>query len=170
MLLAVVVAIGWIYVPLAQICVKEGKMLFHHYTRKNAASTYPEALKNGEKDILLLDSLLEQIDNRKLHSEGTLVDELYRYADSAGFRTEKVEAGIPQQVAGHSETAISIEGIGTYTATGLFVEKIENNPQSTRIRQLTIKAGETRDPEVFVDVVVREEAGTEGRKAAIEHD
>jgi Tfp pilus assembly protein PilO len=156
LLLLAAIGIWKVNVPLASTGYAEGKRLFHHYTKKNDASTYSEALTNLNKEVALLDSLLKQIENRKLQSGGALVDDLYAYADSAGFLTEKIEAGVPQQVAGHTETAISIAGTGSYMAVGAFMEKIENCPQSTRIRQLTIKLNENAIPEVFIDVAVRE--------------
>jgi len=140
--------------------IDKGKTLYIHYLRKNDAEKWPDEKKTFVKEIRQLDSLLGQLDLRQMQAGGTLVDEIYAYAADAGFRTKKVEAGIPQKIGSRTETSVTIEGTGQYSALGGLVEKIENNRQSTRIRQLTMEKKDDGDPEIFIDVVVREENGT----------
>lgn len=157
LLTALVIAVVNLEVPLVKSGIHEGVTMYRHYSRKHDAQTWPKANAAMAKDIVLLDSLLLQMENRRKQTGGALVDELYTYAADAGFHTRKVEAGIPQRVGRYYETGLSIDGTGSYTAAGVFVEKIENSGQSTRIRQFTISRSDTGECEIFIDVAVREE-------------
>ncbi|MBN1575034.1 MAG: hypothetical protein JW913_00675 [Chitinispirillaceae bacterium] len=157
LLLLFVAGIRYVHLPLGRRVVAEGTRLFRHYVKKQDASGFPRQEERLRTEIALLDSVLKRIEARSLRRKGALVEELYSYADSAGFKTGKVEVGMPQSVAGHREIAIGIEGSGPYRSTGAFIERIENSSHSTRIRQLIIKAQETGNPDVFIDLTVREE-------------
>ena len=157
-LLCVVVA-TYVYVPLGRQVFLDAKRLFGNYTKKNDASIYPQKKRLLEKEVAMLDSALQEIEARGRHRR-TLVEQLYEFADSSGFTTGKVEIGVPQSVDGIYETAISIKGKGRFRATGAFAERIENCLQSTRIRLLCIKAHDSDEPEVFIDLAVREEENT----------
>ena len=144
--------------PLAEGAIREGKNVYLHAVKKRDATEFPrrEAETAARNDQL--DSIIHAIHERSKNRDRSFIDALYSYADTCGFSAGKVEAGIPQPVGNHTETAISIDGSGSYRATGTFVEKIENSPHSTRVRQLIIKEnGERHEPEVFIEVVLMEE-------------
>lgn len=148
--------IAGVHVPCVRLAVREAQRLLHHYTARLDAATGTQRISGLETEIVQLDSMLRHCKQRA-RGRGTLVDELYVSADSAGFSAGKVEVGIPLHVDGSIETAVAVEGSGSYRSTGRFAELIENSGQATRIRQLIIKTGEYDIPEVFFDVAVREE-------------
>lgn len=146
-----------LYIPLGKNTISEGKRLYTHFQKKRDAKLYPRQKMELNRQIALLDSVMQKFEARNQRKEALLVDALYTYADSAEFKTEKMEVGVPQKTGTHYETAVSIDGSGEYRAVGTFVGKIENSSQSTRIRQLIIKRKENNETDVFIDLVIREE-------------
>ncbi len=156
------VVVRRVHIPLGSAVVTESRELARHFEKKRDASSFPLLERRYREEIALLDSVIERIEQRDRTAGGMLVDELHGDADSAGFRVEKIEAGMPRQVGGFIETGHTIEGMGDYRAVGSFIERIENSDRSTRIRQVIVRSGERRDLSLFVDVVQREAAGSGG--------
>ena len=163
LLVLFIAIVAKVHVPCVRLAFHEAQRLLHHYTAQVDAATGTQRITGLEKEIAQLDSVLRHYEQRA-RGRGTLVDELYAYADSAGFSPGKVEVGMPLKVDGRTETAVTVEGGGSYRSTGRFAERIENSGQATRIRQLIVKTGGHDNLEVFFDVAVREEmpkTGTE---------
>jgi hypothetical protein len=147
-----------VFIPIAGAAVNEGKNLYLNYVKKRDAAAFPIRLQQVKAGNARIDSVLQTLQQRHEYRDRSFIDALYSYADTCGFAAGKVEAGIPQPVGNHRETAISIEGTGSYRATGSFMEQIENSPHSTRVRQLIIREPDGRgEPEVFIEVVLFEE-------------
>jgi hypothetical protein len=151
-----VAIVAVVHVPCVRLAVHEAQRLLHHYTARLDTATAAQRISGLETEIAQLDSMLRHCEQRA-RGRGTLVDELYVSADSAGFSAGKIEVGMPLHVDGRIETAVAVEGAGSYRSTGRFAELIENSAQATRIRQLIVKTGEQNDLEVFFDIAVREE-------------
>lgn len=157
-ILLIVCGLLWyVYIPLGSFAIAEGKHLGEQYRIKKEAVQFPVQLKKIIKEKALLDSILSEVEGKRDSTENRIPDQLYTWADSSGFTTETIEAGVPQRVANHIETAVSIAGNGSYRSIGKFIAQIENSIHSTRIRQLQIKKGKKKNLEVFIDLVVREE-------------
>ena len=156
--LTVVILIKVIFVPLTAASIREGKTVYLHFMKKRDAVMFPQREAAIRAENRRIDSVFTSINERKKSRDRSFIDALYSYADTCGFTAGKIEAGLPQPVGSHNETAISISGSGTFRATGSFVEHIENSPHSTRVRQLVIKErGGQQTPEVFIEVVLLEE-------------
>jgi Tfp pilus assembly protein PilO len=149
--------VWFVHIPLGLYAITQGKYLGEQYRIKKEATQFPVQLKKIIKEKALLDSVLSEVEGKYNSNGNRLPDQLYIWADSTGFTAKTIEAGTPQKVANHIETAISITGNGSYQSIGQFIANIENSTQSTRIRQLRIKRGKTRNLEVFIDLAVREE-------------
>ena len=149
--------IWFVHIPIGSQAISQGKHITQNFRIKKDASHFPARLKKINKELAVLDSVLGEVEGKKDATDQRIPDQLYVWADSAGFTAETVEAGMPQLVADHKETAVSITGKGSYASIGKFIASIESCSQSTRIRQLQIKRGEERHLEVFIDFVVREE-------------
>lgn len=152
---AMAVVVCWGSIPLAKHAMREGKMIAAGFQKRLDADSFPQQEVRMRREREQLTALLEQLDVKQQH-EGKVVDRLYNYAEKAGFRSEKIEVGLPQMVAGSKETAIALSGTGTFTAFGKLLEQVENSGQATRVRQFVAKRAETGDPELFLEVVVIE--------------
>ena len=166
-LLIVCGVVWYVHIPLGLYAITQGKHLGEQYRIKKEAAQFPVQLKKIIKEKTLLDSVLSVVEGKYDSTGSRLPDQLYTWADSTGFIAETIEAGTPQKVANHIETAISITGKGSYQTIGKFIANIENSIQSTRIRQLRIKRGKTKKLEVFIDLPVREEGSCEYPHARI---
>jgi Tfp pilus assembly protein PilO len=104
---------------------------------------------NAEK----LSRLITTLDSTKVNNN-SIIDALYAYADSAKFRLNKVETGQSVSIEQTFETPYIIQGKGSYFSVGSFIQHIENNKQSTRIRQLVMNNAENRQLESLIEFVV----------------
>jgi|GEM_PF-3658971 len=144
-------------VPIGTATCAEGKKLYRHYASGRNAGNFSTQKQQILQETGLLDTLIQRLDQRRMATRDGLLDKLLDYADSSGFRAEKVEVSERRSFDDCIETPVTISGTGAYRSTGAFVAMIENNRQSTRITTIDITARERGEPEAFIDVTIREE-------------
>ena len=100
--------------------------------------------------------MLQYQATRKKGSQGSLVEVLYSFADSAKLKTSKVEIGERLSILNHTEIPVNVRGAGPYGSVGKFVECIENAQQSTRMRQIVLKSEGKDEVDAYLDFVLME--------------
>lgn len=145
-------------VPLGAATYAEGKKLYRHYASRRDGGNFSTRKQRILQEAVLLDTLIQKLDQRRSATKDGLLDKLLDYADSSGFRAEKVEVSEQRSLDNRIETPLTVGGTGAYRSIGAFVAMIENNRQSTRITGIDINARERGEPEAFIDVTIREEA------------
>ena len=105
------------------------------------------------KDIQKLEQLLNlnSVSSRKGPS---VVDGLYTFAKESQFSLLKVETGESLLIEKYHETSVTIKGKGSYESIGKLIERIENSPQSTRIRQLVLNNASGSEIETQIEFVI----------------
>lgn len=151
-----VIVVYRLYIPFGVNVYKKGKQFYEQYQIRNSADKLTSKLNSIRKEITVIDSLLQCQEKRENDISGNMVDVLYSFADSSQFKTSKIETGECLKVLKHTETPVSVRGVGSYTALGKFTEKVENASWSTRIRQLVLKNVENGNVDAYVDFVVIE--------------
>lgn len=115
-----------------------------------------DELTRKKSDIARIDSLLQLQILRESEVKTGIIEALYQFADSSRLRASKVEVGEKLTLNNRQETSVSINGTGSFSSIGKFIESIENYPKSTRVRQLVLKGTGKKDIESQVDFILME--------------
>ena len=148
--------ISFVHVPYFSAVYNKILNVHEQYTVSKNSRNIELEMKKVQNDIQIIDSLIQIQINRESEIKTGIVEALYTFADSSHLKTSKVEIGEKLNVNGRKETGISVSGTGNFTSIGRFVEKIENYPRSTRIRQLVLKGTEKKSIDGFLDFVLME--------------
>ena len=151
-----IVTVFFIHIPFGKTVYKKAKELHYQYQIKKDAVNFPIKMSRIKNEISILDSLFKTKLNIQDSIKGNFAEMIYLMADSAGFKTSKVEIGEKLPVLNYQETSVCIRGMGSYTETGKLVESIENSNKSTRIREIVLREGEKKGLEAFVEFVIVE--------------
>lgn len=153
-ILAVIMCIVKVHVPYADRLVRGGKELWEFCGFKQREASFVDQKKKVDRDIRLLDSLIEIQEHKTITDEKVIMGAFYQYADTAGLRTSKVEIGERMKINDHFETAVTVRGNGTYASIGRFCEAIENMPVPIRVRQISAGSPADGTIDAIIDFVV----------------
>lgn len=151
-----IVSVFFIHIPFGKTVYEKAKDLHYQYRMKKDAVNFPIKMSRIKNEITVLDSLFQTRLNTQDSIKVNFAEMIYSIADSAGFKTSKVEIGEKLPVLNYQETSVCIRGNGSYTETGKLVELIENSNKSTRIREIVLREGEKKELETFVEFVIVE--------------
>jgi hypothetical protein len=103
---------------------------------------------NSQKLIQLIASL----DSTGVRNT-SMIDSLYGFSGTAGFKLTKVETGQAVTIEKTRETPYLIQGKGSFASIGLFILQIENSKKSTRVRQIVMNNAENGQIETMIEFV-----------------
>lgn len=151
-----IISVFFIHIPFGKTVYEKAKDLHYQFQMKKNAVNFPIKMSRIKNEISILDSLFQTRLNTQDSTKENFAEMIYSIADSAGFKTSKVEIGEKLPVLNYHETSVCIRGMGSYTETGKLVELIENSNKSTRIREIVLGEGEKKEMEAFVGFVIVE--------------
>lgn len=145
-----------VHFPYCISIVKKTGSMYEQHKVANDTGSISAALSKKKDDISRIDSLLQFQILRESEVKTGIVEALYLFADSARLKASKVEIGEKLSINNRYETSVSINGTGSYSSIGKFIENIENYPKSTRVRQVVLKSDGKKDIEAIVDFILME--------------
>ncbi len=145
-----------VHIPYFIILTEKIKITSEQYRVAKDTVSISNELARKKNDIARIDSLLHFQILRESEVKSGIIEALYQFADSSRLKASKVEVGEKLTLNNRHETSISINGTGSYSSIGKFIEHIENYPKSTRVRQLVLKGNGKNDIEALVDFVLME--------------
>jgi hypothetical protein len=151
-LIALYCSISFLY-PLFTKQFSKSREIIALFKEKDNKSIIQQKIDVYKLHTTKLSQLINAFDSSSQRT-GSIIDQLYEYAGNAKFTLLKVETGEPVILERIAETPYIIQGKGSYSSIGSFIQQIENSKQSTRVRQIVMNNAENGQLETLIEFVV----------------
>jgi hypothetical protein len=150
--LALYCAIAFLY-PLFTEQFAKNRAIVALFREKDSQNIFQQKIDTYRLHKAKLSQLISSFDSSSTRT-GSIIDELYEFANSTKFTLLKVETDVSVHFERLSETPYIIQGKGSYASIGTFIQHIENSRQSTRVRQIVMNNAENGQLETLIEFVV----------------